>query len=385
MKIAILTSGRFHVCDLARELDRLGHEVSFYSCVPKHRTRAFGLPDHCARSLFWLLAPLYGLMLKCQNTRFRHVAETMLMEALDNLAARVIGPCDVFIGMSGMSTRTAAAVRRKYGARIWIERGSRHILSQQEILMSIPGGNPNPVSGPTVRRELAEYQMADTIVVPSRHAEVSFLERGFSPEKVFRNPFGVDLTMFPPTQRPANRQRVLVFIGSWSMQKGCDVLWEACRSANSWRLLHIGAINDAPVPDSPLFEHREPLPQWRLVDMFRESDVFVIASRQEGLSLVQAQALACGLPVVCTDRTGGADLRAMLDDPRWVEVATHGDPVALGRAIEKALALAATQTGVRDILGPARDRFSWKAYGERYSTELGARAGGRLAPGERRP
>ena len=31
LRIAIATGGRFHVLDLARELDALGHEVRFYS------------------------------------------------------------------------------------------------------------------------------------------------------------------------------------------------------------------------------------------------------------------------------------------------------------------------------------------------------------------
>lgn len=44
MKINILSSGRFHVCDLARELARNGHDVKFYSFVPTKRAMKFGLP-----------------------------------------------------------------------------------------------------------------------------------------------------------------------------------------------------------------------------------------------------------------------------------------------------------------------------------------------------
>jgi hypothetical protein len=41
MRIAILTSGRFHACDLARELAKHEHDVRFYSLVPPSRTRRF--------------------------------------------------------------------------------------------------------------------------------------------------------------------------------------------------------------------------------------------------------------------------------------------------------------------------------------------------------
>ena len=225
MRINILTSGRFHVCDLARELDALGHEVKFYSCVPRFVTRRFGLPDHCNRSLLLYLAPLFFLMRKAQRTRFRPASEKLFIEALDSLAARLMGPCDVFIGMSGMSTKAALAARRRFGAQVWIERGSRHILSQKEILDALPGGAR--VSPYAVRRELADYALADTVVIPSKHVERSFLERGFPAEKLFRNPYGVDLAMFPPTPKPRNSVPTLIFVGTWSLQKGCDVLARA--------------------------------------------------------------------------------------------------------------------------------------------------------------
>ena len=51
MKVAMVTTGRFHVLDLARELDRLGHDVMFYSYVSKKRCEKFGLPGKCHRSL----------------------------------------------------------------------------------------------------------------------------------------------------------------------------------------------------------------------------------------------------------------------------------------------------------------------------------------------
>ena len=38
------------------------------------------------------------------------------------------------------------------------------------------------------------------------------------------------------------------------------------------------------------------------------SHVLVLPSIEEGLALVQAQAMACGCPVICTTNTGGEDL-----------------------------------------------------------------------------
>jgi glycosyltransferase involved in cell wall biosynthesis len=370
MRISILTSGRFHVCDLARELDALGHEVKFYSCVPKFITRRFGLPDRCNRSLLPYVAPLFFLMRKTQNTRFQPLFEKLFIRALDAVASCLVGRCDVFIGMSGMSTRTAKAVRRKYGAQIWIERGSRHILSQKEILDALPGSHR--VSRFAVQRELADYELADTIVVPSRHVERSFLERGCPKEKLFRNPYGVDLKMFLPTPKPQNRLLTLIYAGTWSLRKGCDILAKAVEG-QPWRVIHVGTNGDATVPNLANFEPRGFVPQWKLPEVYGEADVFVLASREEGLSVVQAQALACGLPLVCTDRTGGEDLAEFLDDPSWVTVVPSDDATALRAGIGQALAKARNQTGLRDILGADRENLSWRAYGWRYSEELKTR------------
>ena len=379
--IAILSSGRFHVCDLARELDAAGHQVSFYSCVPGYRTRKFGLPDRCNKSLFPYLAPLFALMRRTQNTAFQEQAEYLFVEALDGLASRLVGPCDIFIGMSGMSTRTATAVRRKYGAQIWIERGSCHIMTQKETLarLSDTMRGTRQVSDRAVQRELADYELADTIVVPSRHVARSFTERGTPPEKLFRNPYGVDLGMLPATDKPTTETATVLFVGTWSLRKGCDLLWKAYQAAQSWRLVHVGSVGDAPLPSSPFFSHREPVPQWQLAQQFKEADVFVLASREEGLSLVQMQALACGLPIVCTDCTGGEDLREELDDKRWITVVPAENITMLREAIGQALTLSRSQFGTRDILGARREVFSWKAYGERYAAELEMRLRNRRA------
>lgn len=371
MRIALLTSGRFTLCDLARELDALGHDVAFYSLVPDRITRRFGLPSRCNRWLGPLLAPFYAAHVLARGTAASQAADGALTIALDEVASRVIGPCDVFIGLSGFSLRTADAMRRKYGARIVIERLSRHILSQREILDAIPGKRTGPsVPFWAVRRELAEYALADRIGVPAQHVRRSFIDKGVPGEKVSVNPFGVDLAMFPPTDAPVGIAPTTIMAGSWSLRKGCDLLPTAWRALGEGKLKHVGPVYDADLPADPGFEHTEGVPQQQLVDHYARSHVFALASREEGLALVMPQALACGLPVVCSDRTGGEDLRAMIPDPHAVTVVPCEDVGALTDALREAHARAKHVRGRRDLLGSARSEMSWSAYGRRYNTML---------------
>jgi hypothetical protein len=203
MKIAIATTGRFHVLDLARELSALGHDVAFYSILPRGRALRFGLPLSAHRGLLPWLAPLLVAQRYGGSAVSRAVNPLILMAA-DRLIAHRLEPCDAFIGMSGICVESARVARDRYGAKVFIERGSRHILSQKAILDDIKRLSPAAQSVPdyAVRLHTASTELADVVVVPARHTADSFSERGFPADRLFRNPYGVDLAMFAPTPAP---------------------------------------------------------------------------------------------------------------------------------------------------------------------------------------
>jgi len=377
MRIAIVAASRFWMCDLARELDARGHRVALYTLVPPWITRRFGVPDRSNRWLGPALAPVYALSRVARQAGFRGLANRLLYAAVDRYAARANDGCDVLIGMSQMSAVSMRRARQRFAARTVLERGSRHIVSQREILERIPGRAPGakPVPDWAVRRELGEYQTADVIAVPSRHVERSFIERGIPPGKLFRNPYGVDLAMFPATPAPAHdTPPTVITVGTWSLRKGCDVLLAAWRrlAGCGVRLLHVGTCGDAPLPTDAGFEHRAAVAQGALTRHYAGAHVFALASREEGLALVQVQALASGLPIVATEYTGAEDLRDHLADARVIAVVPADDAEALARTLATQLAYARSLHGVRDLLGATRNRLSWGEYGRRYDAMLRA-------------
>ncbi len=371
LKVAFATVGRFWVLDLARELAAIGHTVTFWSSVRRADAASFGLPPAAHRSLLPWLFPLLA-MRRFSFGRLSAWANRQIVASTDRLIARRLGPCDVFIGMSGVAVESARVARARYGAKVYIERGSRHVTSQKAILDDLRrrGMAAETVPDWVMERELAGYALADRVVVPSIHVEQSFIEQGFPAEKLFRNPFGVDLSMFAPTPVPPVDPPTLLFVGAWSYRKGVDVLVAAWKQLNGVRLLHVGAVVDAPLPDAAGFTHVDSVPQSRLREYYAQAHVFVLASREEGLSLVQAQALACGVPLVCTDRTGGEDLQFMLDDPAWVTVVPCDDVTALAAAMRAMLTKSLGLRGERHVLGAAREQLGWAAYGQRYAQEL---------------
>jgi alpha-maltose-1-phosphate synthase len=374
LKIAIATGGRFHVLDLARELKALGHEVVFYSYVPVKRAVKFGLPAECQRSMFFPLGLFPGLI-KYGPGFLRSFWDHLRIWTMDWLVARRLEPCDVFIGMSQYFVAACRQARGKYGAKILVERGSTHILRQKEVLAGLKGGAQVPDFD--VKRELASYEQADLIVIPSLHVEDSFLQNGFKKEKLFRNPYGVNLEMFTPTPAPDTPEPTVLFVGGWTYRKGCELWSGVLERLPELRLIHVGGVGDAPMPASPRFTHVDPVDQWELQKYYAQAHVFALASREEGLSLVLCQALACGLPLVCSDQTGGRDLLEIVKDENLVRVFPVDDLDAFCRSLETALAFARGRRGMRVLPEEVRRQMTWRAYGERYSKKLVEITGGK--------
>ena len=142
--------------------------------------------------------------------------------------------------------------------------------------------------------------------------------------------------MFPTAQRRnPDKEFTLLFVGSWMRRKGCDLLASAVArtpgmSARSCRINRerLGF----PTGDAR-FVHLDPVPQTELAQFYAEADAFVLASRKDGFGVVLAQALAGGLPVICTDRTGGADLGHRPALAQYITVIPHDDLSALVAAV----------------------------------------------------
>ncbi len=118
------------------------------------------------------------------------------------------------------------------------------------------------------------------------------------------------------------------------------------------------------------FIHVNPVSQPELSRFYAQADAFVLASREDGFAVVLSQALASGLPVICTDRTGGPDLAHTTALAARITVVSHDDECALTAAMQ--LLIDRVQSGDRlPPLSPEdRDQLSWTSYARLYSDEL---------------
>jgi alpha-maltose-1-phosphate synthase len=160
-------------------------------------------------------------------------------------------------------------------------------------------------------------------------------------------------------------------VGAWAFQKGCDILAEAVRRTPGVRLVHVGGVGDCRFPtDDARFRHVGHVQQNSLARFYAAADVFVLASRQDGLGMVLSQALASGLPVVCTDRTGGADLAHTPALAARITVVPHSDVAALAAALAAWRDRLRAGKGLPPLAEGDRETLSWNAYARRHSDEL---------------
>ena len=82
------------------------------------------------------------------------------------------------------------------------------------------------------------------------------------------------------------------------------------------------------------------------------------------------QALASGLPLVCTERTGGADLAHTPALAARITVVPHDDVGALTDAIARWRDRWRDGEKLPPLSEADRETLSWAAYARRYSNEL---------------
>lgn len=301
----------------------------------------------------------------------RERLDPLAVEWFDRWTARRLDYCEVFHCLSGSGLRTHAVARSRYGAVTVCDRGSSHIRHQDVLLAEEYarwGARYRGIEPRIMERELEEYELCDLITVPSTFAYRSFVDRGVRADKLGKVPYGVDLGLFRPSERQDRRFRAL-YVGALSLRKGLPYLLEAVTHEwrRDWDLWLIGAIHDEIRPFLARCEGRYTylgvVPRARLREYYSQASVFVLASIEEGLALVLAQAMACGLPVIATANTGAEDL---FTDGVEGFIVPIRDPEAIR---EKVLYLY-EHPAVRDAMGRAALRRvqrlgGWEAYGRR--------------------
>jgi glycosyltransferase involved in cell wall biosynthesis len=168
---------------------------------------------------------------------------------------------------------------------------------------------------------LNQIKEADCVVALNKQVVEELVEVGVSPERIVHIPNGVDIA--PIEQKTDYRladQVTVTFVGRLHPQKGVDVLLPAFKKAREslpqyvWHLKLVGngwlrerletLASQLSVGQAVDFLGQVPDPY----PILRQSDMFVLPSRSEGLSNALLEAMAHGLPCIASDIPGNRDI-----------------------------------------------------------------------------
>lgn len=386
MRVIQTVFGAFHHFELARELQKRGHLQRIYSTWPWRRLKREGLPRELVRTYPWVHTPEM-LMRRFKLDPAWLTDEIGYANALtfDRFVTEQLkheSQPDALIALSGSSLNAGKQLQARGGIFI-CDRGSSHQRFQQQIVNEEfrRWGISHDISDERdTLREEEIYSTADAITVPSTFAARSFLSMGVVKQKIHVIPYGVRLEQFTKVAEvPTDRFEVL-FAGGVGLRKGFPYLLKAFAALRhpSKRLRVAGAIQPEikkllPTLPQESVEYLGPVSQTRLVELMSSSHVLVLPSIEEGLALVQGQALACGCPVLATTNTGAEDL--FRDDIEGFIVPIRDVDALLERMQRLVDSPALQQKMCAAALERVRHLGGWSDYGDRWEGLLSSLTG----------
>mgnify|MGYP001793461514 CR=1 FL=1 len=383
MKVTVSVLGRFHAFNLAHQLQKRNSLDALNTSYMYPVVRRFGVDRKFVHSLGYL--DVLARCLKKSPWQVVNDANTNLWFAkqFDRAASDCLNQVgDVFVGWSGSNLETLKKAK-SMGAVTIVERGSSHMAHQHQVLTSEYerwGLSFAATHSEIYERELEVYALADYVSIPSLYVKRSFVEQGVPASKLIHVPYGTSLESFYQQPKEDSTFRV-IHCGALSLRKGVQYLLQAFYELNlpDAELWLVGSITPEIQPfiekyHSDRIIYKGHQPQSRLSWLYSQCSVFCLASIEEGLAMVQPQAMACGLPVIHTTNTGGEDIvRDGLDG--------FCIPIRDVDALKEKILYLYQYPNVRqemsnNALSQASEALSWDTYGDKivetYSTALAA-------------
>ena len=263
---------------------------------------------------------LWGIWRRLPGTGYSQLPRIASTWLADRLASKYVPPASVFHGRVGICLACLRVAKRQ-GAMTVMENPTLHLQQWQDEVITdcrLFGINPHYADAllplPLIRRARSEYEECDRILVLSSVARQSFERFDLAAKVVVTWP-GVDHVFFTPAPKPSPpRLFRACYVGRVEVAKGVGYLlkaWEQLRLHEA-ELLLVGDVR--PEMESLLRNYaREDvratgaLPPQQVADHYRESSVLVHPSANEGFGLVLLEAMAAGLPVIASERSGARD------------------------------------------------------------------------------
>ncbi|MBQ6886177.1 MAG: glycosyltransferase family 4 protein [Lachnospiraceae bacterium] len=225
----------------------------------------------------------------------------------------------------------------------------------------------------TINRLKKELENSQYFLVASDVVKNSLVFSGILENAIYKVPYGADIKQFTFKEREEVQSPVrLIFVGNVGYRKGCHHLLKVVSGMGEKQAV----LKIAGGYDKELYEKYKSVSNIeflnfvtrdKLLETYQEADVFVLASLGEGMAMVGIEALACGLPVICTDMTGINDI---IQNEKNGFVIPAGDEKALHEKIEWFSAHPDRIRGMSIAARKTAEVFTWENYYENVTVAV---------------
>jgi glycosyltransferase involved in cell wall biosynthesis len=219
-------------------------------------------------------------------------------------------------------------------------------------------------------KELAQWEqesnLADHILCASAFTRRSLESSGIPTHKISVIPYGINSEIFQFGRPSVDEPMKALYVGQKVARKGLRMLlrvWQQLQPANARLVLAGGHVRDESVLQGfeQFYTETPRIGTGDLVRLFQSADVFVLPSLAEGFGHVYLEALACGVPIICTENTGGADI-IRHGESGWILPA--GDPAALADCLSWVFSHRRQMREMREAARAVAEKYSWDRFRE---------------------
>lgn len=216
------------------------------------------------------------------------------------------------------------------------------------------------------QRNIEEIKLADIIIAPSQFVKNDVLK--YVPNADVRVvPYGVDIKRSPVDSIQSSNKTILT-VGEVGLRKGSMIVWAAARKYPHLKFEMVGPIN---LPDKLLALKPDNVTLFgsvaksRVIQHFQSCGAFLLPSLAEGSATVIYEALACGVPVICSEQCGSV-INHQVNG--WLFDVSDFDNMCLG--IE-AFTNPETKREISKRALMLSHEYTVKKYGERLLVQIG--------------
>ena len=266
-------------------------------------------------------------------------------------------------------------VARELGIPTVLERPNAHTRFAYEVVaaeckkvgITLPDSHEHAYNKQPLSREEAEYMAAFRLLSPSDFVSKTFIDLGFSPERIMRHQYGYDDVAYFPGQQQCDQGVPLrmLFVGGCAPRKGLHYALEAwlrSEASRSGEFLIAGAFVPGYAermdemlshPSIRILGHRKDVPE-----LMRKSHILVLPSVEEGSALVTSEARGSGCVLLVSEAAG-----AMCTHMKDALVHSVGDVAAITQHIDLLNSDRHLLASLREASLNTSKQITWKAAG----------------------